>query len=103
VTNVHCTISGPCTHYAKVGNASFPAWRMPNGDEVIDLRTSTHSKGQLAGPRSTAEGQCEDEMSDRLAINESFLRVAGVPEGVIAAAKTSEPEVGFVCVTGAVS
>jgi hypothetical protein len=84
MTNVHCTISGPSTHYARVGNASFPAWRMPNGDEVVDLRTSTHIKGELA-------------------INKSFLRVAGVSEHVIGAAMTSEPERGFICINGAQS
>ena len=56
MTSVHRTISGPSTHLARVGNASFPAWRMPNGDEVVDLRTSTDVKG-------------------RYALNEAFLRL----------------------------
>jgi hypothetical protein len=84
MTNVHRTISGPSTHFARVGNASFPAWRMPNGDEVVDLRTSTDVKGELA-------------------LNESFLRVAGVPDHVIEAAKTSSPVAGFLCISGAQS
>ena len=84
MTNVHRTISGPSTHLARVGNASFPAWRMPNGDEVVDLRTSTDVEG-------------------RYALNEVFLRVAGVPDHVIEIAKTSEPERGFICIGGAQS
>jgi hypothetical protein len=84
VATAHCTISGQATHYARVGRHLFPAWRMANGDEVVDLRTSTHVHGELA-------------------VNDSFLRTAGVPEHVIAAAKTSEPTPGFLCITGAAS
>lgn len=78
----HCTISGQATHHVRVGHHGFPAWRMPDGSEVVDLRTSTHVKGELA-------------------INDSFLRVYGVPEHVIALAKMSEPEPGFICIAGA--
>lgn len=84
MTTVHRTISGPCTHYARVGRHDFPAWRMPNGEEVIDLRTSTHVKGELA-------------------INDALLRTFGVPEHVIEIAKTSAPERGFIAISGAQS